>query len=121
LKGDPSVLQGQIHDAPGGTIQYFSDATAALAALRFPAHGEIGNRNSLRGPGFWNADTAVLKKIKLPWSEKQMLTLRWESYNLFNHNAFALPNVTITSSTFGQITSSASSPREMQFALRFDF
>jgi hypothetical protein len=116
-----STLQGQIHDTPGGQIQFFSDPAAALAALRFPHHGEIGNRNTFRGPGFYNIDTAVLKNFKMPWSETQRLQIRWESFNATNHNAFGLPNASITSSSFGLITTSASTPREMQFAIRYEF
>jgi carboxypeptidase family protein len=109
-----------IHNV-GSTIQFFSDPTATLAGLPFPTALVIGNRNTLRSTGFWNIDLSVLKKWKMPWSEKHTLQFRWESYNLFNHNVFANPNLTITSSSFGQITSSASAPREMQFALRYDF
>jgi hypothetical protein len=116
-----AALQGQIHDTPGGQIQFFSDPAAALATLRFPHHGEIGNRNTFRGPGFYNIDTAVLKNFKMPWSESQRLQIRWESFNATNHNAFGLPNASITSSSFGLITTSASTPREMQFAIRYEF
>lgn len=114
------VPQGQLHDATNGTIQYFNDPAAALAALRFPHHGEIGNRNILRGPGFWNIDTAVLKNIGLPW-EGQRIQLRWESYNALNHPSFSLPNASFTSAAFGQVTSTSSTAREMQFAIRWEF
>ena len=119
--GPNSTMQGSIHDATGGQIQFFSDPAATLAALRQPHPGEIGNRNTFRGPGFWNVDTAVLKKFKMPWSETQQLVFRWESYNAFNHNSFGLPNALITSGSFGAITTSSSTPREMQFALRYEF
>jgi hypothetical protein len=121
-------LQGNIHDASNGTIQFFDNPTTVFdpanptaGAIRFPHHGEIGNRNVFRGPGFWNLDTALLKTFKMPWSENHTLQIRWESFNLFNHNSFALPAVGITGTTFGTITSSASAPREMQFAFRYSF
>ncbi|HKP45868.1 MAG TPA: TonB-dependent receptor [Pyrinomonadaceae bacterium] len=123
----PAALVGSLeptaflhNDTSNNTIQYWNDATAALATLRFPHHGEIGNRNVLRGPGFWNLDTAVLKNIKMPW-EGQRIQLRWESYNALNHNSFGLPNASFTSASFGQITTSSSTPREMQFAIRYEF
>jgi len=103
--GGAAALQGQIHTATGGTIQFFSDPTATLDSLSFPRHGEIGNRNTLRGPKFWTTDLAVLKNFTLPWSETQRLQLRWEMYNAFNHNSFNLPNSNITSASLGQITS----------------
>src|SRR5262249_49505835 len=122
-------LQEGIHDdATTKAIQFFANPTAVFnpakpldGIIRFPKHGEIGNRNMFRGPGFWNIDTALLKTFEMPWSEHQNLQLRWESFNLFNHNSFGLPAVSITGTTFGQITTSASTPREMQFALRYSF
>jgi hypothetical protein len=122
------ALQGTVHDATNGTIQFFDDPAVVFnparpdqGVIRFPHHGEIGNRNTFRGPGFWNLDTALLKTFKMPWSESQNLQIRWESFNAFNHNSFGLPAVGITGTTFGQITTSASAPREMQFAVRYSF
>ena len=115
-------LDVSIHDDPKtGLIQYFQNPAAALTNLRFPQHGEIGNRNAFRGPGFWNLDSVVMKKF--PLSEKWgTLQLRWEAYNLFNHNAFNIPStVSIASGSLGSITSSTTTPREMQFAIRWDF
>jgi hypothetical protein len=122
------ALQGQIHDATNGTIQFFNDPSVVFdptnptaGVLRFPRHGEIGSRNILRGASFWNLDTAVLKNFKMPWAESHELQIRWESFNAFNHHSFGLPAVGITGTTFGTITTSASAPREMQFAFRYSF
>jgi len=118
--GAANALQEKIHDSDSA-IQFFSDSKTALDALRYPRHGETGNRNVLRGPRFWNVDTALLKTFTMPWSEGHKLIFRWESYNAFNHNVFALPNAGISLPEFGQITGSASAPRVMQFALRYEF
>ena len=121
--GNSNVLSGGIHNVAGSTgdtIQFFADQAAALAAFRNPFGGEIGPRNNLRGPSFWNVDLALSKNFKLPW-EGQRIQIRAEAFNAFNHNAFALPGVNINGGTFGQITSSATAPREMQFAIRWDF
>ncbi len=120
MTGDTAALTANVHNS-GNSIQFFSDPSTALGVMRNPHAGEIGNRNTLRGPGFWNVDLAVLKNFKMPWSETQRLQFRWESFNAFNHNAFGLPNADIRSSSFGLITTTASAPREMQFALRYDF
>jgi hypothetical protein len=128
ITGDRGALQENIADTPTGTIQFFTDPTQVFSAtnplagvVRNPNGGEIGNRNALRGAGFWNVDLAVLKNFRLPWSENQRIQIRWEMYNAFNHNSFGLPNANINSTTFGQVTTSASAPREMQFAFRFEF
>ena len=111
-----------------GAIQFFQDprvvfnpAAPTAGLIRFPKHGEIGNRNVFRGPSFWNLDTALMKNWQMPWSESHSLQLRWEAFNLFNHNTFGLPAAGITGTNFGQITTTASAPREMQFALRYSF
>jgi hypothetical protein len=120
LSGSASALAVNVHNV-GTTIQYFADPVAANAAFRFPRHGELGSRNVLRGPMFWGADMGLSKKFTAPWSEKQRFTLRVDAFNVTNTNAFATPNLNKDSSSFGLITASANSPREIQFALRFDF
>jgi len=122
---DYSAFQQQIRDV-GSTIQFFADPTAANAALRDPHNGEIGTRNGLRGPSYWGLDMGIAKKWRLPWSETQRITFRADAFNVTNSNFFAIPNVTrqttaTVSPSFGQITGSASSAREIQFALRWDF
>jgi hypothetical protein len=129
VDGDRNALKASVHDTPAG-IQFFADPEAALAAVRYPRHGEIGNRNVLRSTPYWNVDSAVLKNFRLPWSETQRLQLRWESYNLFNHNVFAPPStnnnpnvnaLNIGAGNFGIITAVQSTARVMQFGLRWDF
>ena len=129
LEGDLSVLRASIHDTPAG-IQFFADPEAVLAVAKYPRHGQVGSRNVLRSQPFWNVDSAVLKNFKLPWSETQRLQLRWEAYNLFNHNVFAPPStngdpninaLNIGASNFGIITAVQSTARVMQFGLRWDF
>ena len=125
---NPNALRDRIQDAAGGTIQFFSDPKAVFDAdnptkgvLRFPNNGEIGSRNVLRSTGFYNLDTALQKSIRMPWSDGHELRIIWQSFNAFNTHSFGLPNANISSPQFGQITTSASTPREMQFALRYQF
>jgi hypothetical protein len=49
------------------------------------------------------------------------LEFRWEVFNLFNTTQLALPNRDWSSGSAGTVTSLASDPRVMQFALRFKF
>lgn len=120
ITGNTSAFEGSPHDV-GSTIQYFKDPVAAQAALRNPRHGEIGNRNALRGPKLWIADMALLKNFKLPWKENLRLQIRAEAFNVFNHNNFGLPNANINGTTFGQITTTSTAAREFQFGIRLDF
>ena len=118
---DPSLFRPSIHDEGGG-IQYFADKDAVLAALRFPRHGENGNRNTFRSEGYWKLDTVVSKKWRMPWSEGHQLTFRAEAYNVTNTNFFAPPALDISDrNNFGRVTASQSAPRVIQLALRYDF
>jgi hypothetical protein len=121
LIGNKSALNTSVHADSSGAIQLFKDNTAAQAAFDNPLGGEIGNRNDLRGPHFWNLDAALLKDFRLPWSERQKLVLRAEAFNLFNHENFQIPTAGVNSGTFGQLTATQGAPRQLQIALRFEF
>jgi hypothetical protein len=120
LTGNGSALASSIHSDKTGAIQMFANPTAALGAFSFTNGGQVGSRNTLRGPGFWNFDTRFTKQFALRESYK--LTFQWDAFNAFNHTTFTDPAADINSpATFGQITSQASANRVMQFALRLDF
>ena len=128
LSGDLSVLKASIHNTANGQIQFFADPnavhnpTTGTGVAQYPRHGQAGNRNVLRSTPYWNVDTNLMKKFRLPWSETQTIQLRWESYNLFNHNVFAPPTtIDIGSTTLGNVTTVQSTARVMQFGLRWDF
>ena len=61
----------------------------------------------------------------MPWSERQVLQFRWESYNLTNSVRFdpfsGLTANTLSASSFGKLSAQLGGPRQMQFALRFNF
>jgi hypothetical protein len=98
----------------------------AFAAFREDFAGESGGRTNLRGQGIFNIDSGVYKSFAMPWSERQKLTFRWETYNLTNSVRFDpgsssgnSASSTISSSSFGKLTSTLGNSRQMQFALRF--
>jgi hypothetical protein len=84
------------------------------------AIGTFGNsgKNILRGPKFFNTDVGLVKNTKV--TERTSIQFRAEFFNMFNNVNFGQPDGTVTSGTFGQIFS-ASSPRILQFALKFMF
>ena len=91
------------------------------AAFSVPAPGTWGNagRNILRGPNTRVFDFSLQRDF--PIRENMGLEFRWEVFNLFNTTQFALPARDFSSSAAGTITTLASDPRVMQFALRFKF
>jgi len=123
LTGPTGPLQASIHTEGGNTLQFFKDASTALNSLSFDQGGGVGNRNVLRGPGFFNIDMGVSKAFKMPWSEKQQLKFRCDSFNVLNHPSFNPPAGQTLNGTgnFGIISSTSSTPRVLQFALRYEF
>jgi hypothetical protein len=102
---------------PKDPAQWFDKSVFSV-----PAAFTFGNmpRNAVVGPGLQAFDLALQKDFSL--NEATKLQFRWESFDLFNHPNFNIPNRTYTptSTSFGKITS-AQDPRVMQFALRLLF
>ncbi len=83
--------------------------------------GQFGDagRNILRGPHTNLFDFALMRDFAL--RERTSLEARWEVFNLANTPIFGQPNNNLSSGAVGSITSLASDPRIMQFALRLAF
>jgi hypothetical protein len=73
----------------------------------------------LTGPNYWNLDSTLSKNFSL--SERFKLELRLEAYNLTNSVMPGNPNLTVTSTQFGGITSQVNYGREVQYTLRLHF
>jgi hypothetical protein len=86
-----------------------------------PAPGTLGNaaRTTLYGPGQVNFDTSVFKPFKV--TETSNLQFRAEFFNIANHAQFAVPATTFGAVTFGKITSTVNTARQIQFALKYIF
>jgi outer membrane receptor protein involved in Fe transport len=142
--GDPNIVQANLV----GALNYFDPhtyQTLALAsganrtgnfwftpaAIAQPAnvfngvvnYGSLG-RNAFRGPTWTNLDLAMSKTTDL-YRERVKLEIRGDFFNSLNHALFANPNTTVTSGTFGQITSTGTSSdaqsRVIQLSARFTF
>jgi hypothetical protein len=85
--------------------------------------GTIGSaaRNSVYGPHFRHFDLSLFKTFQL--AESLHLQFRAEAYNLTNTPNFNQPSGSLGSTSFGTISSTrtGSTPRQLQFALRFMF
>jgi len=92
-----------------------------------PIAGTYGNlgRNTLIGPKLADVDVALEKNFKL--NERVGVVFRAEAFNILNHANFSLPNTSALSSSgaanpaAGNITLTATSSRQLQFALRVSF
>jgi hypothetical protein len=91
--------------------------TAAFVPAGSVPRGVYGNsgRNILNGPATANTDLTVMKPIRI-WESVRM-QLRGEFFNLFNQVNFNAPTNSVSSGSFGRITS-ARAGRVAQLALK---
>ena len=78
--------------------------------------GNVGPTINVRNDGVKAFDLSMFKQWQL--LERLALQFRVEALNAFNTPRFGNPNLSVTSTTFGQITSQANSPRQIQFGLK---
>jgi hypothetical protein len=98
-----------------------SQGKANPAFFTHPAPGTVGTLSltPVDGPGYWNVDTAVIKRIR--FKERLGLELRLEAFNVFNHTNFSVPNsLNIDDTDFGKINSTFDQ-RILQLAWKFTF
>jgi hypothetical protein len=121
------LLKRKVPNAPG-VIQWFDPS-----CYEAQAPGFLGNirRNSLPGPGTISADFSITKETKL--TERLNMEFRAEAFNFINHfnpggaspvSAAVLGAINTPTGTAGQTSFSQSptvTPRQIQFALKFDF
>lgn len=105
-----------------------SQAQTAKALSNFsgPVGLTIGSRNNLRGPSWFTMDAGLAKIFALMPNERLNLKFRADFFNVLNHPVFNLPNMDITSGSFGRISSTptgtaSGGPRVGQFSLRLEF
>jgi hypothetical protein len=115
-----------------GSPNLFQNPTGAINDFRFAYPGESGERNNIRGAGYFGIDLGLGKVFKI--TESSALRFSWETFNVTNAVRFdaaalepvagsnAEGNLSLTNSTgFGYYTSTLTNPRVMQFALRYSF
>jgi hypothetical protein len=105
----------------GLTIQGVScTSNCAWAPENGARFGSVG-RNTLRGPGFFEADASVYRTF--PITERVQFQFRAEALNATNHANFANPTSDINSSTFGFVTGTTgpNQSRQWRFGARLSF
>ena len=124
---------GHFRDPATGAVSVFANPTDAFNNdFAHPFPGQSGSRNLVRGDGYAGLDMALAKRWMLP-HEGQSLQFRWEVFNVPNLHRFNVESGLGTSActciaslqqlpqSFGDYTGLLTQPREMQFALRFEF
>jgi len=111
---------------PDGTVNLFPDpqGPTGIGAFRHDLPGESGMRNTLRGPGFAALDAGLSKRWQMPYNETHSVQFRWEVFNVLNLTRFDVQSLTTaidSGPSFGNFSGLLTSPRVMQFALRYEF
>jgi hypothetical protein len=118
LGNRPNIVPGCAPAANPTPKQWFN-----LACFSAPAIGAFGNapRTWFYGPGQANLDLSLYKTV--PITEKLNVQFRSEFFNILNHTELSTPATAyqFPVTTFGTITSTVNSSRQIQFALKLLF
>ncbi|MBM2812386.1 MAG: TonB-dependent receptor plug [Chloroflexi bacterium] len=123
-------LVGSVSDALNGeccrpgSLQYLNPAAFRLvpintlsgAAIR---PGTIGH-NALRGPGYVVLDLSIGKDVSLPGARAD-LSVRADILNALNRTNYGGVRTNLSVANFGQVFSTAGTPRKVQFQARLTF
>ena len=109
LVGDPNA-------GPRTVDQWFNTAAFAM-----PAQYTFGNAGAYitNADGIISIDMALEKKFAI--NERHAVEFRTEFFNMPNTVNFSDPTSAMNNANFGRITSQRTSPRQIQFGLRYRF
>jgi hypothetical protein len=99
------------------TVERWFDVPAFVLPAQF-TYGNSG-ANILREDSFKTFDFSVFKQFRI--TEGSQLQFRAEAFNVTNTPSFNAPNTQIDTAAGGRVTSTASLPRQIQFALKYNF
>jgi hypothetical protein len=118
-KGAPHTYGGSAQSASQG-LAWFNTSCFAAVPQGVVRPGNAG-RYTVRGPGFFNLDTSIMKNFNISKEGQWKLQLRAETFNTLNWvnpSGFASANNTATN--FGQI-SSFRAARRIQLGAKINF
>ena len=104
-------------DAQGGTQSISNWFDKSCVSVPTDPSQPFGNaqRNTVRGPMFWQFDLAASKRV--PVGGPAQVELRVEAFNLLNRTNFRSPNGNRSANAFGTITSTYD-PRQLQLGIK---
>lgn len=123
IQTGPTGGVGRFTDS-NGDPNMFKNVNTAVNAFRFPYPGESGQRNELRGPGFFGVDASLGKSWAI--KEQQKVELRWDVFNVTNAVRFDAAGSAVNEAltdigSFGKYQGTLTKPRVMQLSARYTF
>ena len=119
----------------GGEASCAVYGNACLTSSEFGSATSVGlngPRNAWRGPDYYSTDVNLTKDVPLHW-EGGMFSVSVQAFNVLNHPDFTKPTGSLSSGSFGKVTSTYNptgifsgvggddSPRILQFKTRIVF
>jgi hypothetical protein len=106
----------------GNGYQYFDRSAYAVVNIPAGQPQRFGTspRNTVRGPGYWNVDLGLFRRVEFSRYSAQF---RLELLNVFNHHNYANPGNNVSDpATFGFITSTTGiGERNIRLGFRLTF
>jgi hypothetical protein len=118
---DTADVVGNWHFSQSRSRQQQVSQWFNTSAFALPALGTYGNSgiDVVSGPAVSNLDLALFRNFQ--FKERLKIQFRAEFFNALNHTVLGNPNTTLTSATFGLITSTQTAPRVGELGLKFLF
>jgi hypothetical protein len=110
------------------SVNMFANPVAVASTVHGPILGidnKDGGTGAINAMNYWNIDFQVKKDIKL--NERFGLEAQFMFLNIFNHTDYASPtadplDMTYGETTsFGDVSSEANTPRQIEFGIRLNF
>jgi len=118
----PDLVPGASNDPTGIRKTSLGVFGFDPTAFQLQTPGFFGNlgRNTLVAPGVRDIDFSLAKNTKI--TESTSAQLRLDIFNLANHTNFGFPNASLAAgAAAGQITSTATTSRQIQLSAKFIF
>jgi hypothetical protein len=112
-------LLGPLQVAGTGNLnRYFADPQVAVKPAPYSDGDAPRVLSNARIPGTDNLTASLFKEVPLGFHEGAKLQIRLEAFNVLNRVQFAAPDTNVGDATFGEITSQANQPRQLQIGLK---
>lgn len=105
-----------------GSPNVFKNAETASGSFDYAYPGQSGQRDNLRGDGYYDTDMNLSKSFKT--FRNQSFQIRWQVFNVFNTHRFDVAGINDdvdAGTTFGNYTSLLTDPRTMEFGGVYSF